>query len=249
MASERVTAGRRSTCLGGSAALRAAKSPAASNAGNLYFGTDAALLSRDKGSGNGYSHWGPIYPLVAPPNAAAWTWVNQGTASVSDSAGGVFLNGPAASSINWRCLVKSAPGTPYTITACFLAVIIGGSSESAGLVWRQSSDGKLVTFGFDKNSTSDQVIEVSKYTNPTTFSAHYSPFPIIWSSAAQLLWMRISDDGTNRKCFVSADGVNWIEVHSVGRTDFLTADQVGWAVNPRSSNFATAATLISWQEA
>jgi hypothetical protein len=49
---------------------------------------------------------------------------------------------------------------------------------------------------------------------------------------------------------LSADGMNWIVIHSVGRTDFCTADQVGFFGDCGTSgsvntlNFATI--LSSW---
>jgi len=62
--------------------------------------------------------------------------------------------------------------------------------------------------------------------------------------------MRIADNNTNRICSVSADGQNWIEVHSVGRTDFLTADQVGFMIRPTNSatpNIGTGVSVLSWK--
>jgi hypothetical protein len=60
-------------------------------------------------------------------------------------------------------------------------------------------------------------------------------------------FFRISDNGTDRKVFVSTDGVTFIEWTTVGRTDFLTADQVGFYVCADTS-YAVTAVLQSWKE-
>lgn len=56
------------------------------------------------------------------------------------------------------------------------------------------------------------------------------------------------DDGTNRICSLSNNGRNWWVFHSVGRTDFLTADHVGFYVSDNGSSRATGLTLLSWRQ-
>jgi hypothetical protein len=48
---------------------------------------------------------------------------------------------------------------------------------------------------------------------------------------------------------VSTDGQNFKVIHTVGRTDFLTADQVGFFVNDQSNTIAAGMTLLSWKQA
>jgi hypothetical protein len=45
---------------------------------------------------------------------------------------------------------------------------------------------------------------------------------------------------------MSADGQHFMAIHTVGRTDFLTADEVGIVVNSQNATFAAAGTLLSW---
>jgi hypothetical protein len=180
---------------------------------------------------------GPIFPFT-PPVDGDFAWVNQGGASVATDGVGIYLLGPAASGINLRIRKKSAPGTPYTITAGF---VLNGPGTACGLCWRQSSDGKLILFEYFANA-----LIIAKYTNETTFSANY-----LNNSASNLvgtcLWFRMTDNGINRICSVSMDGFHFIQVHSVGRTDFLTADEIGFWVNATTS-FNVGMTLLSWQE-
>jgi hypothetical protein len=64
-----------------------------------------------------------------------------------------------------------------------------------------------------------------------------------------MLWLRLEDDGTNRKAHYSIDGQVFRLLHSVGRTDYLTADEIGfcWEGNHASATFN--GRLLSWKEA
>ncbi len=183
-----------------------------------------------------------------PPVDAGFSWVNQGTASVVDTSGlGIYLKAPAAASDNFRLRVKNNPFTKFTIIACFIANKPAADFSGVGMVWRQSSDGKIITFGFVHGATTGKEgIQIGKYTSVTTFSAEYTKIPITFGSAP--FFMKISDDGTNRICSFSSDGTNYYAIHTVGRTDFLTADQIGFYANANNASFDTAVTLLSWQE-
>ncbi len=101
-------------------------------------------------------------------------------------------------------------------------------------------------FGFDFRSL-PQFLFVDKYTNSTTYSATYTS---LTSGSINVFpaWLRIEDDNTNRKCSFSTDGQNWIVFHTVGRTDFLTADEVGFFVDSNTTSLAPAMNLLSWKE-
>src|SRR5262249_37829445 len=88
----------------------------------------------------------------------------------------------------------------------------------------------------------------SKYTNETTLSADYSVVP--WPDA-QMRWFRIMDDGVNRQCQYSGDGEIYRGFHAIGRTDFLTADQIGvhvFTTNAATPNFGPTVRVHSWYE-
>jgi len=167
-----------------------------------------------------------VSPFTHPVDGE-FSWINQGGASVDDTYGGVCLTAPAALPINLRLRVKTAPATPYVITAAVLSMFIGDAGAAGGtyggLCWRESGSGKIVGFvyfGLNAN------LYVTKYTDPNTFSAVYVQQE--WATRESFIFLRIADDGVDRTCAISENGQDWIEFHSVGRTDFLTADQVGF---------------------
>lgn len=184
--------------------------------------------------------YGPIYTLTQPPAIGSWTWVNQNGATANTTNGYLNLITPLSTGDNFNLLVLTAPATPYTRTAYINFIYL----SFAGIAFRQSSDGKIVVYGFADNSGATS-ISVIKYTNPTTFSAVYkSQNQHVFNAPG--MWLRIADDGANRICSFSLDGTNFTVFHTIGRTDFLTADQVGIAINANSSTTASILDLLSW---
>lgn len=188
---------------------------------------------------------GGTTPLLAAPVDGDFSWVNQGTASVATTSGGIYLLGPAASSDNLRIRKKTSPATPYTITGKFVPVTYPGNYNACGLLFRQSSDGKCSCIQMYWQS--GWQFAVNKYNSSTSWSANYIGMGA--GLVGDVICFRIADDGSSRKCSVSSDGYNWIEVHSVGRTDFLTADEVGFFVNPSNASGGIGMKLLSWEQA
>ena len=182
--------------------------------------------------------------LTAPVNGS-YAWINQGSSSIRDDTDSVVLAGAATGSgANLALRKKSAPSAPYTITAYMLPTILAKDFHSYGLHFRQSSDGKLHVLDVLEGT----VLRSTKFASPTSFSADYQTFPL----SDVVRWLRIEDDNTDRVLYVSADGVDWLEIHRIGRTDYLTADEVGFHVGTENSatpNLAPILRVQSWAEA
>lgn len=195
-------------------------------------------------SGSVWVPFGPVYPCT-DPQLQTFAWINQGTATVATTAGGIYLESPANGVNSLQIRKKSAPSTPYTITA-YIAPAVTCASASFGLCFRESSSGKMVTLWLGARGDAGGQILIYKMDSATGFNAAYltsiGPSP-------QPVWMRISDDGTNRKCWISPDGQNWNLLHSVGRTDFITANEVGFWINDADGAVMFGITLQSWKEA
>lgn len=192
------------------------------------------------------SLFGPLFGLT-PPVDGDYAWINQGGASVNAGTEGIFLLAPAASGTNLRIRKKAAPSTPYTVTAIILPALFGINFTSCGLVFRQSSDGKLIVFNIVHNG--EWTLNVEKFNSPTSFSASYVSVARFSGASGGPVFFRIADNGTNRICSWSADGENWYVVHTVGRTDFLTANEVGFYAGSDQTTWPGGLKLISWIEA
>jgi hypothetical protein len=210
---------------------------------------DGDVLAYDSGSGL----WtnteptsvggGSIYPDFTSPALGDFTWVNQGTATTTTNAnGGIFVEDATAGSLNIRVLKKSAPGTPYTVTTAWLPQLGNNNFSGVAIGFRQSSDGKLVVFSLRASSGLNLVSD--KYSSATAFSASYTNEVVY--TGGNVMFLRITDNGTNRICSWSTDGYNFRVFHTVGRTDFITADEVffGLYIN----TVIAAGTLISWTQ-
>lgn len=224
--------------------------PAAGTAGNVYLPTDGVSELYDTGAA--WAPWGPIWPLT-PLDDSVFSWVNQGTSSTTSAKGYVYLLGQLPNgTIQLRGRTKSAPSTPYTITMGLIPLLNSQSSFDLGLFFRASGAGTLATIGVNSNQGSasgeSSISIVSRYWNSATSISATNAQSFI-QLGSSMVWLRITDNGTNRISSYSVDGYNFITLFTVGRTSFLTADQIGFFVfgNATSTTFNfPAMTILSW---
>lgn len=217
---------------------------AVAKSGRLFLPNNGFQIERDTGAA--WAPWGPLFPLTAPVSND-FAWINQGSASITTTNGGIYLLAPAHTGIDYKVRKKAAPATPYTITAAFLPQVRSLDNHSCGLLFRQSSDGKLAALAY-VHATSAMNFQSLKLTSPTAFSAQYT-IETVRQGFGPLMFMRIADNGTSRIVSYSVDGVNFMALHTVGRTDFLTADEVGFFSNSDTTGGDAAMTLLSWKQA
>lgn len=160
-------------------------------------------------------------PLVAPPLSTTFAWVNQGGATATDDAGGLYLIAPPVAGNNGRMLVKATPGSPYTFTAKAYTIDFYGSSHVQGICLRESASGQFIRFGFNAG-----YLLLDKFNSPTSYAGSYQAFNC-GGAFNHVTWFRVQDDGTNLTWSVSVDGTNWWVIQTGSRTDFLTPDQYG----------------------
>lgn len=230
--------------------------PAAAVAGRVYLPSDGFSLGRDNGST--FDTFGPLSAFTQPP-AGVWSWLNQGSSTITEAKDAMQLvaAGTSSATSNIVARVKTAPATPYTITAQISPPPITKPFIGYGLVFRQNGagtgTGRILTFWWClANSVGTDVggtMRVEKWSGTSTFSASYQELRSIMTPR----WFRIADDGTNVKFSVSGDGQNWIQVTSQLRLDYLLqgADQVGFmafTTNQATPNVDVPITLLSWKE-
>jgi len=233
-----------------------ASRPAAGVPGRIFLPTDGLFLERDNGAA--WEKFGPIWPMTPPAAADFGTWVNQGSATIVDNKGAIFLDsGPATSGENLRCQVKAYPAAPFTVEMAFLvnAWGYGGAYATAGLCIRDSGSGKIVAYGVGGSSSSMETRGV-KYNSPTSVSGEVTGWPSNRHCYdSPLIWLRYYDDGTtNRVISFSHDGINWTQMVSIVRTDWITPNQIGISVNSyagyssSSGQVNTGMTVLSWRQ-
>lgn len=190
--------------------------------------------------------YGPVMVLTPPPLLSGFTWVNQGTATVTQASGGAIYEKAPSGGSNLRAMVKTAPATPYTLTA-LLAPTAGGNNVRSGLCWYDSGSGKFATFSFWAQASGDPGFEYAAWTNSTSFSSNSSNgFTSGPCTIGGPCFMRLADDGTNRTVSISADGVSFIQLATNGHTQFLTPDSIGFFAYGDSAGGGAAQALLSW---
>ena len=177
----------------------------------------------------------------SPIDLADYTWDNQGTATASGYTGVVVIRQVAVAAGNdLKVLYKSYPGGAVTITTMMWTQGHGGTLNGGGLFLRQSSDGKLTGIQLAQ----DNNIFVQKWDSATTFNSVYTSIAAFWRNFGKPIWLRLRDDGATTRFYeVSYDGLEWDILHSVGRTDFLTPDQVAIGMNINGSGRDRLATF------
>lgn len=171
---------------------------------------------------------------TAPPLAATWTWVNQGTATLSDittPVSGLRLNAPInGGADNLRMIVQTPPAAPYSIRARMSATNFG-DYNSTGLLLRNSSTGRIYLFGTANNNGMRTVLYT--YTSNTGGGAVVKTIPPAFPTA----WFRIDVTSTDLTFYWSPDGYNWLLFHpAITLAGFIgTVDQIGFVSNGYSN--------------
>jgi hypothetical protein len=244
---------------GGSIATGAYGSlPAAGTDGNVYLPNDAGILLRDNGTI--WEAWGPIYPMTVPAAADFATWVNQGSATLTQNGPQLELKFPAGanSGDNLRGVFRALPSAPYTITALILPHPSGDSYARFGIAIRDSASGRINSIYWDiaDNSSNDNpIITTARWSSPTAFSATIAANLMVGNKfkyhrmQSSQWWFRIRDDNTDLYFEASADKQRWIQIGKEARTAYLAAaNQCGFFIEKFNGSLEEVAILKSWKQ-
>lgn len=220
-----------------------ANRPAASNDGNLFLPSDGFKIERDTSAA--WAQWGPIFPLVHPPASSGFSWNNQGTASVAEAKGGIYLSEGTGqgTSQNFRHRHKAAPSAPYTIEVAFLSNLFAENFSYYGFTWYNSTSGKIIVAGLYCVGTYQWQVGIVKLNSATSYSA--TPFSKAFVPMGGPIFIQAIDDNTNFTVKFSVDGQNWLQVWQEARATFLTPDKYGFGIQAAN---AGGINLIHWKE-
>lgn len=121
-----------------------------------------------------------------------------------------------------------APSPPYKVTA-FVMMGPGfarkggaGTGSSIGIFMREDSSNEYY-YAFIRTD----VAALWRMTNETTFSANVDSDA---NFDGHYAWIRLEDDNTNVRGYLSPDGFNWVELWNEGRTSFMAGgpDRIGF---------------------
>jgi len=179
---------------------------------------------------------------------ANFSWVNQGTATASDTTAGIVVN-PAVHSgaaPTLQLLVQSPPTAPFDIYARFNWETPSLQFAEIGMVCYNSSNGRLVKCTLLQDNSPFQWF-LQRWTNPTTFSA--TPATTIAMSHAHF-WMRMHVTSTVISFYVSPNGYSWRKIFDETIATFLTAaggslDKIGALFGAPQNNVDTYTGVLN----
>lgn len=177
------------------------------------------------------------------PILGAYTAVNQGGATLTENRQGLTLMAPTQATTSLRIWKKAIPAVPYTLRCSLWPAMYNELTHHCGIGFRESSTGRLHTLSVWNDGT----ISVSRWTSPTAFSAH-DLAPLAFPTYARPYHFTLRDDNVSRY-FDLGDGYrNDLNLFSLARATFLTANELFFYANVESLNIASYLTLLSWLE-
>lgn len=204
--------------------------PTSGTAGDIYRCTDAPYLTRWNGSGMDY--FGPIYPVTPPGLTSLTTYVSAGSPTIVNK-GAININTTTTSDFLFI-------GTGVTLTAPytgldlgFAPALVAGTFAQAGMFLRNSSSGNIISFVMIW-TTNGTLANVAINVNQLNNSAGFVNGPFASNSQVSLnahLYMRISDDGTNRHYQIASTSLGaWQTLYSESNTNYITTNQFGFTI-------------------
>lgn len=158
-----------------------------------------------------------------PVTPNAWTAENIGSTTIDVSDGRAWLTSPASASIQVRGYYQPVPSGNWCIRMCLSCRpgVLTAGQRSVGMYLRDSSSGKLETWGIAYSTTGATHLWSGKYTNATTYSAtrNFTVFGLTFLPS----FIEIEYDGTNYYLrFGLEDQPGYLFI-SFAKTDFLAA--------------------------
>lgn len=217
--------------------------------GAEYYVTDEAVLERSNGTS--WETYSNSSQLIKAPVDGDFSWVDQGTATVTANAnGGIFMKILGATGTHYKLRVKAVPTAPYVVTAGFLWTGPVTDFHQFGLVLYNGAKFTTYFLACVASTATLPLFFSQDFTNTTTFASNNLVTAINKTVPSYPLWLRITDNNTNKIFSYSPDGVNFIDLFSEARTTFLTATHVGFGgETENTSSQDLGFTLISWKEA
>jgi hypothetical protein len=204
--------------------------PSEARAGDMYICTDTVYSMVHDGTDwmyfvNGYK--------VTPPAPGDFTWVNQGTATMSSTYGGVLLADLTTAGGNYdlACIVRPTPTPPYSVVWGFYYFFEAQHFGLTGPILYDSGSGKIVLlrWGTGNNSVTEILYErMNSVSSPNNAAFVYGGDSFV----AHPMFMKMTDDGSMRRYYIGPHPYFFpIEYYSISNTDFMIPDYYGFHVN------------------
>ena len=181
---------------------------------------------------------------LVDPSLQTWSWVNQGSATITAFGASLVLHDPANASDSWRMRVMTSPSKPYTVYAHVKGVVTDNGNPGFMVGWLESTGNTFAGFSQYWSGASVNLASSKSGTN-FLITVNYQN----WTSQTFYPWVALCDDTTNRRIWISQDGNDWVLFHSVATNDFLTPNRFFLGVESRNSSSLDASiTIDTWEQ-
>jgi hypothetical protein len=224
----------------------------------LYFITDSVYSYAACTATNTYTYYGPLGVNVPPPSSG-WTWDNQASGTIDSTNGYEYMVVPKSGTVSLTGRYRTAPGTPYTITALLLHDLSGTPPGSSGTATNggmclsfRDGTGKISNLRIFRDASGEGMV-ADKWTTSTSFSAAYAGnYQSVGGLTIDLAyrefqWLRLADNGTNLTYSWSVDGQHWNQFFQVGRTDWFASGPTQVGFFTYANGVQTDLALASWR--
>jgi hypothetical protein len=166
-----------------------------------------------------------------------------GTITVADKIDRMALSVTSTSGI--RQLLRPIPGAPYTID--FAGTITGAPAATNAMhIGIALSDGTKVVGVYAGTDSNVMRFNRASWTNATTFSANVKSYAI--QLAANLYYIRVTDDGATRTLYLSQNGKDFCLMYSEATNTFATPTLCGIiAYNNSTDSVIARASVYHFQ--
>jgi hypothetical protein len=179
-----------------------------------------------------------------------FTGTNTTNATLTDEFGTIAVDKGTQSGLSPTLWHRAAPSAPYSYIAAFRFLGFQNNSQpSIGMVLRKNSAAQNYLLSVGCRASSNPFAAVRK-DNSGSFTALVGVANFYF--VGEVIWMKIEDDNTDVKFYLSCDGVKWVQIASEARTTLMSGgpDRVGFFIdNDNSSGVHAQGRLVHWSRA
>jgi hypothetical protein len=186
-------------------------------------------------SDSGVSYWGPVYTMRRPNDFGAFTWTNQGGASVVTTNSAFYFSFPQApATADLRSYTAALPGgTAWTIEIAYTIIAPKTNNQYCGVGLRETATNKTVMV----NTQAQTTVEVANYTNDTTRTS--TSYSRDWGSLNNtVIWVRIVRAGATLTYSLGNSPNSYQQLFTGATTVFFTTapDRFGISCDVNNGN-------------
>ncbi len=169
---------------------------------------------------------------LTPPTLAAYTWLNQGTASAVDNGNGISLFAPSAGSTQVRALYKTIAAGDFDVKIRIKGITNGLGTPAFGMLCQNSGSGKLLLMAYEPSANN---LYFQRWNSVTSFNSQIS----VRGVYPAFNWFRVTRVGTTITYYLSVDGLDWTSIGTEAEGTFSgTIDRIGFSANINNTSVA-----------